>query len=133
MYAAVYIVYLHIDSVYDIYECDIYIYIYIYIYVYICIYIQLYIKYMQLVHYFKTTQFSLFSRVAGVSRAGARTGLQLQGHGDMQGFDSSSPANLVGAQLAHASMTLSCIDFHTVKTMWLHVDTQKETRGSRIS
>ena len=75
----------------------------------------------------------IFSRVAGVSRAGARTGLQLQGHGDMQGFDSSSPANLVGAQLAHASMTLSCIDFHTVKTMWLHVDTQKETRGSRIS
>ena len=30
---------------------------------------------------------------AGVSRAGARTGLQLPGHGDMQGFDSSSPAN----------------------------------------
>ena len=29
---------------------------------------------------------------AGVSRAGARTGLQLPGHGDMQGFDSSSPA-----------------------------------------
>ena len=30
--------------------------------------------------------------LAGVSRAGARTGLQLPGHGDMQGFDSSSPA-----------------------------------------
>jgi hypothetical protein len=29
---------------------------------------------------------------AGVSRAGARTRLQLSGHGDMQGFDSSSPA-----------------------------------------
>ena len=29
---------------------------------------------------------------ARVSRAGARTGLQLQGHGDMQGFDSSSLA-----------------------------------------
>ena len=29
---------------------------------------------------------------AGVSRAGARTGLQLPGHGDMQGFNSSSPA-----------------------------------------
>ena len=30
---------------------------------------------------------------AGVSRAGARTGLQLPGHGDMQGFNSSSPAH----------------------------------------
>ena len=30
--------------------------------------------------------------LAGVSRAGARTGLQLPGHGDMQGFNSSSPA-----------------------------------------
>ena len=29
---------------------------------------------------------------ARVSRAGARTGLQLQGHGDMQGFGSSSLA-----------------------------------------
>ena len=29
---------------------------------------------------------------AGVSRAGARTWLQLTGHGDMQGFDSPSPA-----------------------------------------
>ena len=34
------------------------------------------------------------STAAGVSRAGARTGLQLPGHGDMQGFDSSSPAML---------------------------------------
>ena len=33
---------------------------------------------------------------AGVSRAGARTGLQLPGHGDMQGFNSSSPAKLIG-------------------------------------
>ena len=31
---------------------------------------------------------------AGVSRAGARTGLQLPGHGDMQGFNSSSPASM---------------------------------------
>jgi hypothetical protein len=30
---------------------------------------------------------------AGVGRAGARTWLQLTGHGDMQGFDSSSPAS----------------------------------------
>ena len=29
---------------------------------------------------------------AGVTRAGARTGLQLPGRGDTQGFDSSSPA-----------------------------------------
>ena len=29
---------------------------------------------------------------AGVSPAGAWTGLQLPGHGDMQGFNSSSPA-----------------------------------------
>jgi hypothetical protein len=31
---------------------------------------------------------------ARVSRAGARTGLQLPGHGDMQGFDSSSLASV---------------------------------------
>ena len=33
-------------------------------------------------------------QIARVSRAGARTGLQLQGHGDMQGFDSSSLAKV---------------------------------------
>ena len=31
---------------------------------------------------------------AGVSQAGAWTGLQLPGRGDTQGFDSSSPANI---------------------------------------
>ena len=33
-------------------------------------------------------------QIARVSRAGAQTGLQLQGHGDMQGFDSSSLAKV---------------------------------------
>ena len=32
---------------------------------------------------------------AVVSRAGARTGLQLQGHGDMQGLNSSSAAKRI--------------------------------------
>jgi hypothetical protein len=34
----------------------------------------------------------IYNIKAGVSRAGARTGLQLPGHGDVQGFNSSSPA-----------------------------------------
>ena len=33
-------------------------------------------------------------QIAKVSRAGARTGLRLQGHGDTQGFDSSSLAKV---------------------------------------
>ena len=41
------------------------------------------------------------STAAGVSRAGARTGPQLPGHGDMQGFDSSSPA-MFGSQRSGA-------------------------------
>ena len=98
---------------------------------YIYIYIHIHINICNLCITFKQQNVQ-FSRVAGVSRAGARSGLQLQGHRDMQGFDSSSPAILVCAQLAHASMTLSCIDFHTVKAIWLHVDTQKKNRRSRI-
>ena len=35
---------------------------------------------------------SAFYQLAGVTRAGARTGLQFLGHGNMQGFNSSSPA-----------------------------------------
>ena len=40
---------------------------------------------------------------AGVSRAGARTRLQLWGHGDMQGFDSSSPAGVIANTRAHTT------------------------------
>ena len=42
------------------------------------------------------------AQCAGASRAGARTGLQLPGHGDMQGFNSSSPAMRVMQQLMSA-------------------------------
>ena len=42
-----------------------------------------------------------FGEDAGVSRAGARTRLQLSGHGDMQGFDSSSSALVLAVALEH--------------------------------
>ena len=42
-------------------------------------------------------------RLAGVSWADARTGLQLQGHGDMQGFDSSSAAKEI---VIHSALPL---------------------------
>ncbi len=43
---------------------------------------------------------------AGVSRAGARTGLQLPGHGDMQGLNSSSPASLLVSQCHRVALDL---------------------------
>ena len=49
------------------------------------------------------------NELAGVSRAGARTGLQLQGHGDMQGFNSPSPAFL--GSLLSASALKQNADF----------------------
>ena len=44
-----------------------------------------------------------------MSRAGARTGLQLPGHGDMQGFNSSSPACMHGGFGAEASCCSACL------------------------
>ena len=52
---------------------------------------------------------------AGVSRAGARTGLQLPGHGDMQGFNSSSPAQRAG-QLGNVSK--AHLDLQSWRCQW---------------
>ena len=47
---------------------------------------------MPLMHFFFEKTKNL---LAGVSRAGARTRLQLWGYGDIQDFDSSSPATAI--------------------------------------
>ena len=71
---------------------------FIYIYIHICtsifIYIYIYLNICGCVQWFKGIARITSSNflIAGVSRAGARTWLQLTGHGDMQGFDSSSLA-----------------------------------------
>ena len=49
---------------------------------------------------------------ARVSRAGARTGLQLPGHGDMQGFNSSSPAKLNVEAPKIGGLSGSAVDWH---------------------
>ena len=54
---------------------------------------------------------------AGVSRAGARTGLQLPGHGDMQGFNSSSPA-----WLSHVDDTPSLVETETAHKQLLFLE-----------
>ena len=46
----------------------------------------------------------LLNQTAGVSGHCCRTGLQFQGYGDMQGFDSSSPAEACADNETHTQI-----------------------------
>ena len=80
---------------------------------------------------------ALFS--AGVSRAGARTGLQLLGHGDMQRFNSSSlaftfvnvlPPPVKNKSLGHVmvSSTSSGVQQHSLSEGKLETKSSEESR-----
>ena len=53
-------------------------------------------------------ELNILHKSAGVSRAGARTWLQIMGHGDMQGFNSSSSAVCSYDQILDWKSTIAC-------------------------
>ena len=65
---------------------------------------------------------------AGVSRAGARTGLQLLGYGDIQRFNSSSLANVLRG---HRQLSLLPRDSYTLSTCVTHKCCHRQYRAER--